>query len=81
MGPGIEPASLWMLVRFVTAEPQQELLTLLLRKCFNVLRYCYYMRSEALKSNDFRTVLLEIYYIPHIGNLQVFLYSYSHAGS
>ena len=25
MGPGIEPASSWVLVRFVTAEPQREL--------------------------------------------------------
>ena len=26
MRPGIEPASLWILVRFISAEPQQELL-------------------------------------------------------
>lgn len=39
------------------------------------------MRSEAIKSNYFRTVLSTTYNIPHTGYLQVFLYSYSHSGS
>lgn len=47
----------------------------------NVLRYCYYMRSEAIKSNYFRTVLSAIYNIPHTGCLQVFLYSCLHSDS
>ena len=53
MRPGIEPTSTWILVRFVTAEPQQDSFCCFLNGnlCFTFVRLCSQALPQKLSSN------------------------------